>query len=78
MEKTLNIIAVDGVFVMLTFLSIPNTPDASNVVTVIEPLLRVLIQVILARGRPSAEQLRDSGLGLRSWTVLEGEIMIPG
>ena len=76
MEKTLNIIAVDGVFVMLTFLSIPNTPDASNVV--IEPLLRVLIQLILARGRPSAEQLRDSGFGLRSWTVLEGEIMIPG
>ena len=76
MEKTLNIIAVDGVFAILTFLSIPNTPDASNVV--IEPLLRVLIQLILARGRPTAEQLIDSGLGLRSWTVLEGEIMIPG
>ena len=58
MEKTLNILALDGVIVMMTSLPSSNTPDILN--TVKEPSLRVLIQKILARGRPSAEQLRES------------------
>ena len=46
--------------------------------SVSEPLLRVLIQEMVGRGRPSAVQLKESGVELRSTTGLIGGTMMEG
>ena len=46
--------------------------------SVCEPSLRVLIQEMLGRGRPSAVQLRESGDELRRTTGLTGDTVMEG
>ena len=46
--------------------------------SVCEPSLRVLIQEMVDRGRPSAVQLRESGDELRSTTGLTGDTVMEG
>ena len=46
--------------------------------SVSEPSLKVLIQEMMGRGRPSAVQLRESGDELRSTTGLVGSTMMEG
>ena len=46
--------------------------------SVCEPSLRVLIQEMVGRGRPSTVQLRESGDELRSTTGLTGDAVMEG
>ena len=46
--------------------------------SICKPSLRVLIQEMVGRGRPSAVQLRESGDELRSTTGLTGDTVIEG
>jgi len=67
---------VMGVLVMVKVLPPILVLDRENSVS--EPSLRVLIQVTLGRGRPSAVQLRERGDGLSSSTLLTGLTRIVG
>lgn len=58
MENTLDTLLADGVFVIMALLPSPNGVDIFKVV--MEPSVRVLIQLMLGRGKPSATQLRES------------------
>ena len=46
--------------------------------SVCEPSLKVLIQEMVGRGRPSAVQLRESGDEMRSTTGLTGDSVMEG
>ena len=75
-KKELNTVLLDTVLLMVILLSPSIVSPALN--TVIDPSVLVLIQVIVGKGVPSAEQFRKSCSGLRSWMTLGGEIIILG
>ena len=74
--NTLSTVVLVGVVVMSKLL--PSTSVLSMENSVCEPSLRVLTQVMVGRGEPSAVQLRESGEGLKSSTELTGGTVIEG
>ena len=74
--KTLSTIMTEVIVDILKFLPSIIALFVENSVS--EPLLRVLIHVMVGRGRPLAVQLRESGAGLSSWVEFNGFTVMEG
>ena len=58
--------------VLETVKFLPSTSVLPRENSVSKPLLRVLTQLMVGKGKPLAVQLRESGAGLRNSIVLSG------
>ena len=74
--KTLSTIMREVIVDMLKVL--PSTTALFVENSVSEPSLRVLIHVMVGRGRPLAVQLRESEAGLSSWVEFNGFTVMEG